>query len=440
MGGISKETVRELARARDEPEWLEALRLQSWDLFEKLPIEQSSMYIHHTDLRSVDLTTLEVLPSSSTTTRPLGELEAPDQDSSHMHLQIDSVNPKAVLGEELSKKGVIFTDMASALKKYPDVVSPHLRNRAIPSQEDKLVALNSTLFNSGVFLYVPSDVEVDIPLRVTQLMSSQGVGSLGLSISVLGSGSKVGFIEEGYSAKNLASGAQSLRSGVMEVYVGEGAELNMADVQSYGGNVIVFSNKRFVLERYGKVNLVSCALGGRFTRSNVSGFLEGSGANMQEVEVVFGSHEQQFDMASTLYHIGDHTSGDVYSTGVFKDRAKGIFKGMIRIGKKGIGTNSFLSEHSMLLNPEAKADAIPALEIETNDVKASHSASVAQIDEEQIFYLMSRGIDASQSRKIIVRGFFEAALRRVQFQELKERIGRIVEEKWEEELSQIAYP
>lgn len=432
MAGVSRETVKELIKLRSEPDWLAEIRLKAWETFEKTPLEQSSMYVRHTDLRSVDLKTLEALPSPRSSNLP-AELETYIKESSEssLHLQVDSSLAKVSPAAELARKKVIFTDISTAIKQHRDLIEPYFRNRAIKAEEDKLVALNTALFANGVFLYVPNDVHLEAPTRSVKVLNKLGVGMFNLSIIVMGNGSKATFVEEGYSGDHQTNKIQSLQSNVLEIHLGEGAELNTADIQSFSNNVVIFTNRRALSGRDSNLNWVACPLGGQFTRANTSAILDGPGANAQQVEVVFGSGEQQFDLASTLSHIGQHTTGDIYSTGVFKDKSKGMFKGMIKIGKTGIGSNSFLSEHSLLLNPQARADAIPALEIETNDVKCSHSASVAQIDEEQIFYLMTRGLDEQTARSVIVKGFFESALRKVQLPDLKERVAGFLDEKWE---------
>lgn len=434
LAGVSRDTVKELIRYGSEPDWLAEIRLKAWEVFEKTPLELSSMYVRHTDLRSVNLSSLEVLPSPSGTAKLPASLDAYVRDSGEnsLHLQVDSALANISAAAELADKKVVFTDISTAVKRHRDLIEPYLRNRAIKAEEDKLVALNTALFGNGVFLHVPDGIQVETPIRSVKAASKPGVGVFNLSVIVMGVGSKATFVEEGYSGSEHLNGVQSLQSNVLEIYLGEGAELDTADIQSFGGNVVVFTNRRALSSRDSSLNWVGCALGGRFMRANTSAILDGPGSNVQQVEVVFGSGEQQFDMASTLNHIGQHTTGDIYSTGVFKDKSKGVFKGMIKIAKSGISANSFLSEHSLLLNPQARADAIPALEIETNEVKCSHSASVAQIDQEQIFYMMTRGLDEQTARATIVEGFFESALRKVQLPELKKRVGGFLEEKWKQ--------
>src|SRR5208337_2569164 len=154
------------------------------------------------------------------------------------------------------------------------------------------------------------------------------------------------------------------------------------------------------------------------------------GASSENIEVVFGSGTQRFDTVSNITHIGQNTSGHAISKGVVKEKARSLFKGMIRINKDAKNSRAYLAEHGMILGKEARADAIPGLEIETNEVKATHSASVAQINDEEIFYLMSRGLSEDEAKKLIIVGFFEPIVERIPVPEIAKRIRRIVDLKW----------
>jgi Fe-S cluster assembly scaffold protein SufB len=165
-------------------------------------------------------------------------------------------------------------------------------------------------------------------------------------------------------------------------------------------------------------------------RSRLDSVLKGQGAFSEDVEIVFGGGEQRFDFNADLIFRGAHTTGTTVAKGVLRDRARTIFKGMIRIGREAKNANAYLAEHAMILDPEARADSIPGLEIETNEVKATHSASVAQVDEEQIFYLMSRGFTREEARRAIVLAYLEPAVTRVSSLAIRRRIRYLLEQKW----------
>jgi FeS assembly protein SufD len=242
--------------------------------------------------------------------------------------------------------------------------------------------------------------------------------------------SKFTILEELYSTKVAGQQKGSVYSGLSEVFLHDGADVTYASVNNLASNVNVFSNKKSVGERESKIVWCSGLLGGAFTRSRLESMMKGEGASSENVEVVFGTGTQRFDAVSNITHIGQNTSGHAVSKGVVKDRARSLFKGMIRIEKDAKNSRAYLAEHGMILGKEARADAIPGLEIETNDVKATHSASVAQINDEELFYLMSRGLSEDAAKKLIIVGFFEPLIERIPVLEIAKRIRRIVDLKW----------
>lgn len=190
------------------------------------------------------------------------------------------------------------------------------------------------------------------------------------------------------------------------------------------------SNSKALCEKDAQIRWTLGYFGGKVHRSRSESIFLKDGASAEDVEVVFGNNQQKFDLVSDLSHVGQHTKGRILSNSVLRNSSESVFKGMIRIGKDAKNANAYLAGHSILLSPEAKSDAIPGLEILTNDVKATHSASVAQIDADQIFYMMTRGLSEDEAKKFIVLGFLEPAISRISSEELRETIRDIIEAKW----------
>ncbi len=242
--------------------------------------------------------------------------------------------------------------------------------------------------------------------------------------------SKFTILEELYSTRLAPSGKNQLTVGFPRYHLHEGAEVTYGTINDLAQSVNVFSNKKSIGSRDSKIVWSSGLLGGAYTRSRLESVMKESGASSENVEVVFGAGTQRFDTASNITHSGPNTTGHAISKGVVKDKAKAIFKGMIRIDKNAKNSRAYLAEHAMILSKDALADAIPGLEIETNEVKATHSASVAQINEEEIFYLTSRGLSEDEAKKLIIVGFFEPIVERIPVPEIAKRIRRIVDLKW----------
>ena len=430
LATVDEQSIATLFQSRREPDWLRAFRSKSLRLFRELPAELSSLYTKYVDLAGVDLesTALGIPePSQSKIDQLVNKLKS---ERAITLYQINSKTVRPEIPEALQKEGVVFTDIGTAISHDPDFFRRYFMEKAILSEEDKFAALNNALFTTGFFIHVPKGIEITTPLRVVTILDPEGHGLFSQNLVVADARSKFTILEELYSTKATGQQKGSVYSGLSEVFLHDGADVTYASVNNLASNVNVFSNKKSVGERNSKIVWSSGLLGGAFTRSRLESVMKGEGASSENVEVVFGTGTQRFDAVSNITHIGQNTSGHAVSKGVVKDRARSLFKGMIRIEKNAKNSRAYLAEHGMILGKEARADAIPGLEIETNDVKATHSASVAQINDEELFYLMSRGLSEDAAKKLIIVGFFEPLIERIPVLEIAKRIRRIVDLKW----------
>jgi len=430
LATVDEQSIATLFQSRREPDWLRAFRSKSLRLFRELPAELSSLYTKYVDLAGVDLesTALGIPePSQSKIDQLVNKLKS---ERAITLYQINSKTVRPEIPEALQKEEVVFTDIGTAISHDPDFFRRYFMEKAILSEEDKFAALNNALFTTGFFIHVPKGIEITTPLRVVTILDPEGHGLFSQNLVVADARSKFTILEELYSTKATGQQKGSVYSGLSEVFLHDGADVTYASVNNLASNVNVFSNKKSVGERNSKIVWSSGLLGGAFTRSRLESMMKGEGASSENVEVVFGTGTQRFDAVSNITHIGQNTSGHAVSKGVVKDRARSLFKGMIRIEKNAKNSRAYLAEHGMILGKEARADAIPGLEIETNDVKATHSASVAQINDEELFYLMSRGLSEDAAKKLIIVGFFEPLIERIPVLEIAKRIRRIVDLKW----------
>ena len=422
--------IRSLAESRKEPEWLREFRVKSLNLFRKLPVELSNLYAKYADLAGVDFESVSLAPSEPSKSQieeVLGKLKS---DRAITIFQIESKTIPADLPETLRGEGVIFTDIGTAIRSEPEFFRRYFLEKAILPEDDKFAALNNALFTSGFYLHVPKGMEITVPFRVVTIFDSEERGLFAQNLVMADNRSKFTIIEELYSTRLTGQSRKSTYSGLSEVYLHEGAEVTYGSINNLSQNVNIFSNKKSIGERDSKIVWSSGLLGGAYTRSRLESVMKGPGASSENVEVVFGAGTQRFDTVSNITHSGENTSGHAISKGVVKDKARSIFKGMIRIDKNAKNSRAYLAEHAMILSKDALADAIPGLEIETNEVKATHSASVSQINEEEIFYIMSRGLSEDGAKKLIIVGFFEPLVERIPVPEVAKRIRRIIDLKW----------
>ncbi len=414
---LGSDTIDSLARDNSEPGWLKESRHSWLDRSEKLPVEASELFKKYIELDGIDWNQF-TFSGPGTVPEELGFF------LSESNCIVCCDNDIVKLPPSMENSGIEFLDIRSAIKKYPEICREHLEDEV--QDANKLVALNNAFFNSGFFLHVPDDTDAGI-IRVVNLLTHDNRLTIGRNIIVLGKTSKTTITEEYYSAR---SEKQSLINNITSIHVKEGGQMHFGTINALGENVIAIFNKTALLKKDAQFYSASGFFGGMLTLSNINTILQGNGSSSEDYEVMFGNGSQNFGVASNLFHEGIGTRGKVMTKGIFDGRSKGLFRGMINIGKGAKGSSSYLSGHSILLSKDASADAIPGLQIENNDVKATHSASVAQISEEQVFYLMARGFSANDARKLIASGFLEPLIRQIPLKDVALVIKGLFELKW----------
>jgi Fe-S cluster assembly protein SufB/Fe-S cluster assembly protein SufD len=426
----SEQKIRSISQARHEPSWLQDFRIKSLGLYQKLPPELSPLYTKYVDLAGLDFESISLEPIEPSAAQVQDVTSRLGSDNAITLFQIESKTIQPKVPEALRKEGVIFTDIGSAIEKEPEVFKRYFLEKGILPEEDKFAALNNALFTSGFYLQVPKDIEITTPFRQVTILDSEGHGLFSQNIAIGENRSKFTVIEELYSTRPNVGARRSTFSGLSEVHLREGAEVTYGSINNLASNINIFTNKKSLGAKDSRIVWSSGFLGGAYTRSRLESVMNESGASSENVEVVFGNGSQRFDTVSNITHIGPNTSGHAISKGVVKDKSRSLFKGMIRIEKDAKNSRAYLAEHGMILSKDALADAIPGLEISTNEVKATHSASVAQINEEEIFYLTSRGLSENDAKKLIIVGFFEPLVERIPVPEIAKRIRRIIDLKW----------
>jgi Fe-S cluster assembly protein SufD len=335
------------------------------------------------------------------------------------------------LSEEAAGRGVVLTTLGDLLEREPERVREVLGGATLPV-DDKLAQLTRALWSQGIMLDIPAGVRLQRPILVRWSAGEAGRALLTRTIVRLGDRAAASLVEELVPSPQAAGAAgQSLLSGTTEVLLGREAELAMASIQDLAASTVAIQHRHAAIGEGASLHWALAQLGARLVRSRVDNRLEGDRSSVEQVEIVFGGEDQLFDLTSYTRHIGRDTTGQLLSKGALLDRARSYMKGMIEIQRTAIGTDSFLGEFGMNLSKQARAVAIPSLEIDQPDCRrAAHSSSVGPIDETQIFYLQSRGIPLDEARKFIVLGFLEPVVVRVPLLETQDLLRRLLEEKW----------
>ena len=424
LSALKSSLIDEISSSKNEPDWLKEYRKSSLSIYEELPVEVSPLYNKYTDAKRMNPKKIALSINSDSKIPDFLSKRVEELKTENGIIQIGSNILSANLSEELKSKGVIIASIDDALKQNHDIIEKAIKSSN--SNEDKYTALNNAAFNSGIFVYIPKNQIIDEPIHLFSCLSEDGISTISRNIIVVEDNAKVNIVQELYSPKN----EQQAYLELMNTSIGANSNLDVTTLQMMDQSSINFSTRNSQLAQDSKINWYLGLFGAMLSRYRIDYHLNGTGAMANDSEVIFGNKEQSFDLNTIVNHNKESTEGKVVEKSILKDKSKSLFKGMIRINENAAHSNSFLSGRSILLDKGAKSDAIPGLEILTNDVKATHSASVAQIDEEQIFYLGSRCLSRAEAERIIVEGFLEPLSRSMSYQ-VRAWIAYLIESKWE---------
>ena len=417
--------IEDISSSQNEPDWLKEYRKNSLSIYDELPIEMSPLYNKYTDAKKMDPDKVSLSTSTTETVPKFLEKRLGELENEICIIQIGTNIFKINLPDELKSKGLIISSISDAIENNSELVKKSLE--ASNSKDDKFTALNNAAFNSGIFVHIPRNLVVEKPIHLLICLSDDGHSTISRNIIFADESSKATLVQELYSPQ---IETQQAYLELLNTNIAANAQLDITTLQMMDQHAVTFSTRHTDLAQDAKVNWYSGLFGSMLSRYKTEYFLNGSGASSNDSEVIFGNNEQSFDIQTNVIHESPSTEGRVVEKSILRNKSKSLFKGMIRIKENATKSNSFLSGRSILLDKDAKSDAIPGLEIFTNDVKATHSASVAQIDEEQIFYLKTRCLSHEEAERTIVEGFLEPLSRKMSFQ-VRAWIAYLIESKWE---------
>jgi Fe-S cluster assembly protein SufD len=427
--------VRRVSQAADEPDWRLADRIDGLRRFAALPVETNRLFTTYVDYRPLDLGDLR--PYEAISAPPADGSALPEGTSAFLHVDEGALLARS-LSEEARAAGVFVGTFDEATGDAAAALRTHLEGGATLPEDDKLGQLTRAGYAAGVLLHVPAGVTVDAPIVVRWSIGTAARGLLSRTVVILGDGASVRVLEEldepvarRSTPDEVPNGAQALWSGTSEVILGPSSTLDFASLGEFGPRTVAFVNRTASLDRDAQLRWAIASVGGAYVKSRIDNRLVGRGSSVGQVEIVFGSGGQHFDLTSYTRHLGEDTTSDLLSKGVLQEASRNFLKGIITIERSATGTDSFLGEFGMLLGKKARSVAIPALEIDQPNVRrASHSSSVGPLDESQLFYLQSRGIDRETARKLIVLAYLEPVVARIPLRDAQERLRSLLERKW----------
>lgn len=397
---LDRDTLEKLVEQQREPGWLTERRTQAFDVFEKLEIpDPKGEEWRYVDVRRFDFDRFA---------GPAGRKITP------------------ALPDDLRDKGVVFTDLATAAVEYGDILKEHFFTE-VPYDEHKFTALHAAFLSEGFLLYVPDNVEVDIPLEILH-----GVGPGGSvfphATIVVGKHAAVTVVDTFRSDDAVED---ALCSSVVEVTAQTGSTVNYISLQQWGRNTHHFQTQRFTAGRDATVRSLAVNLGSTFARTQVESVLKGEGSFSEMLGLYFADSDQRFAQRTLQSHNAPHATSDLLYKGALKERSKSDYSGLIKVLKGAQGTDAFQANRNLTLSPDALARSIPQLEIEANEVRCTHGATVSPVEEEHLFYLMSRGIDRVTAQKLVVFGFFGEVLDRVRVPAVRDELAGAIAKKVE---------
>ncbi len=412
--GLSRQVVEEISSMKGEPDWMREYRLKALDHFEKRPMPNwGSKEIHEIDFDDIyyyirpaekmGKTWEEVPAYIKDTFEKLGIPEAERKFLAGVGAQYESEVIYHSLREDLEAQGVIFLDMDSAVREFPDLVKQYF-GTIIPYNDNKFAALNSAVWSGGSFIYVPENVRVEVPLQAYFRINAENMGQFERTLIIAAPGSYVHYVE-GCTAPTYST--DSLHSAVVEIIVQEGARTRYTTIQNWSKNVYNLVTKRAAAYKDATMEWVDGNLGSKVTMKYPAVYMMEPGARGEVLSVAFSGDGQHQDAGAKMVHAAPHTSSQITSKSISKGTGRSSYRGLVKVHKGAHDVKSNVDCDALLLDETSKTDTYPYMEIEEERVSIGHEATVSKVAEEQIFYLQSRGLNETEAMSMIVNGFIE---------------------------------
>jgi len=410
--GLGREIVAEISAMKNEPEWMRDFRLKALEVFESRPtptwggkidvdFQDIYYYIKPTDRQGHSW---DELPEEiKQTFDRLGIPEAEKKFLAGVKAQYESEVVYGSLREDLAKRGVVFVDMDTAVREYPDLVREYF-STVIPPTDNKFAALNSAVWSGGSFIYVPPGVNVEFPLQAYFRINAAQMGQFERTLIIVDEGASCHYVE-GCTAPMYSS--ESLHAAVVEVIAKRGARVRYTTIQNWANNIYNLVTKRAVAYRDALVEWVDGNLGSRLTMKYPAVYMLEPGARAEILSVAFASKGQHQDAGAKVVHAAPYTSSRIVSKSISKSGGRSSYRGLVKIERGAKRSKSNVVCDALILDPQSRSDTYPYIELEEQDVMIGHEASVSKIGEEQLFYLCSRGLTEAEASTMIVAGFIE---------------------------------
>jgi Fe-S cluster assembly protein SufB len=432
--GLSEELVRKISADKNEPEWMLEKRLTGLRIFNEKPVP-----IWGPDLSELDTSKIifymrpeakknasswdEVPEDIRNTYERLGIPQAERASLGGVGAQYESEVVYHNLKKDLEERGVVFLDMDEAVQKFPEMVKKYFMTNCVPINLHKFSALHAAVWSGGTFIYVPKNVKIDIPLQAYFRMNAKSGGQFEHTLIIVDENAEVHYIE-GCSAPVYSE--NSLHAGCVEVHVLKGGRVRYSSIENWSKNTYNLNTKRAIVHENGVMEWVNGNMGSKITMLYPCSVLAGKNAKTDYIGIAYAGNGQYQDTGCKVYHLAENTSSSILSKGISKNGGVSSYRGLISIKKNAVNSKSNVRCDGLMLDNESKALTFPSMDVHENDVKVAHEAAVGKVGEDQLFYLMSRGLSENEAIKMIVSGFIEPLIKELPMEYAVE-LNRLIE-------------
>ena len=432
--GLTKEIIIEISKSKNEPEWMLKKRLQSYEIYKKLPLPSWGPSLSELDIDNIvffmrpdakkNAKSWDDVPSDiKKTFERLGIPEAEQRALGGVGAQYESEVIYHNLKKELELMGVVFVDCDVALQEYPELVKKYFMTSCVPPTLHKFAALHGAVWSGGTFIYVPKGVKVTTPLQAYFRMNAEKMGQFEHTLIIVDEGAEVHYIE-GCSAPQYAS--SSLHAGCVEIHVHKNARARYSSIENWSRNTYNLNTKRVIVDENGVHEWINGNMGSFITMLYPTSVLRGKNAKADYIGIAFAGKGQNQDTGTKVYHLAPNTTSTVKAKSISKDGGITTYRGLLKIPKGAINSRSNVQCDALMMDNISKSNTVPYIEIKEERVDVGHEATVGRISQEHIFYLMSRGLSKEQATQMIVSGFIEPVVKQLPLEYAVE-LNRLIE-------------
>ncbi len=429
--GIDAEIVSQISEMKNEPQWMRDFRLEALEIFESKPmpnwgghigIDFQDIYYYLKPTNDQGKSWDDVPDEIKETFDKLGIPEAEKKFLAGVKAQFESEVVYGSLQEDLAEKGVIFTDTDTAVREHGDLVREYF-GTIIPSSDNKFAALNSAVWSGGSFIYVPPGVHIDFPLQAYFRINAERMGQFERTLIIVDEGASVHYVE-GCTAPMYST--ESLHSAVVEIVVKKEGRCRYTTIQNWANNIYNLVTKRALAYQDALMEWIDGNLGSQLTMKYPAVYMMEPGARGEILSIAFASQGQHQDAGAKVVHCAPNTKSRIISKSISKNGGRSSYRGLCKVEDGAVGSKSNVVCDALILDPDSRSDTYPYIEVEDQDVQIEHEASVSRIGEEQLFYLMSRGLTEAEASSMIVSGFIEPLIKELPMEYAVE-MNRLIE-------------